>query len=276
MGEWQEVPARWNIGRQKKKGEAKGMKRDKEGNRFGFFTFRKVRNALELEKRMNGVKMGPWETIVRKQDKQEDLYGRKQENQEVERQTKINVQPIRPGVGLTFKAALDGKSGVISGGQVISTCKSIKVPDNVVAFFELRGKALIGKVVDLKTLTCMNKILVDNGFGGMDIVYAGGLSLLLNFHEKDDAVDLLLKKEVWSKCFSVLDVWEGQSLPFERVAWLKIQGVPINLATNEVFDDVASQFGKIIYLSQHNLENGDISMGFVGVLVGDGGRLMML
>lgn len=92
---WQDAPARRNKGRQTNKGDMKGAgdvtkfyvsnlpsgctpwevseffgyygevvgsyiarKRDKEGNRFGFCSFRKVSNVLDLEKRMNGVKMG--------------------------------------------------------------------------------------------------------------------------------------------------------------------------------------------------------------------------
>ncbi|PWA60122.1 RNA-directed DNA polymerase, eukaryota [Artemisia annua] len=302
--EWQDVLARRNKGRQNNKGEAEGAgdvtkffvsnlpsgctpwevseflgyygevvgsyiakKRDKEGKRFGFITFRKVRNALELEKRMNGIKMGICKLKVnvakfaveniglreleeragRKQENPEMPIGRKQEKQEVERQNKVNEQTFHPGVGLSFKAVLNGKSSVGSGVHAESSCRSIKVPDNVVAFFER--------------------------VGGLNIVYVGWLSLLLNFHDKDDAVDLMLKKDVWSKWFSVLDFWESQSLPFERVAWLKIHGVPINLATNEVFDEVASQFGKIVHPSQLNLEDGDISVGLVGILVGDGKKI---
>ncbi|PWA39898.1 nucleotide-binding alpha-beta plait domain-containing protein [Artemisia annua] len=318
---WQDVPARRNKGRQKNKGETKGVgdvtkffvsnlpsgctlwvvseflgyygevvgsyiakKRDKEGKRFGFCSFRK---------RMNGVKMGLCKLKVnvaklaveniglreleeradRKHDNPEMLVGRMQEKQEVERQNKVNGQTFHPSDGLSFRAVLNGKSSVDPGVHAESSCRSIKVPDNVVAFFEIRGKALIGRVTDLKMLTRMKELLAENMVGGLDIVYVGGLSLLLNFHDKEDAVDLLSKKDVWSNWFSVLDLWEGQSLSFERVAWLKIHGVPINLAINEVFDDVASQFGKIVHPSQLSHEDGDISVGLVGILVGDGKKV---
>ncbi|PWA51972.1 nucleotide-binding alpha-beta plait domain-containing protein [Artemisia annua] len=330
MGEWQEVPSRRSKGRQRMNGDPIGMgdttkffisniptgcnpwelsgflgcfrevvgsyiarKRDKEGNRFGFVTFKKVRNAVELEKRMNGVKMGQcrlkvniakfamenigiWdseEKSYKNKEKLDNNYGRNFDSKEASRRPRVNVQPIQTGVGLSFKDALDGKVSVSPGNKEEYSCKSIKVPDNVVALFEIRRKSLIGRVYDLKTLSRINKILVENGFGGFDIVYDGGLSLLLIFQGEDDAMVFLMKKEDWSKWFSVLDVWVGQSLPFERVAWLKVHGVPINLATDEIFDDIASQFGKVIHPSQLSLEDGDISVGLVGVLVGDGAKI---
>ncbi|PWA62725.1 nucleotide-binding alpha-beta plait domain-containing protein [Artemisia annua] len=265
-------------------------KRDKAGNRFGFITFRNVSNVVELERRMNGIKMGCCRLIVniakfavenvklrdleKKDDRITDKHVkqnvRKQDNFVKDQQMKGHEHSFHPGAGRSFKAALSGKPSSCSSVPMEHACRIIRVPDNVVAFFELRGKALIGRVKDLKTLTRMKQLLVENQIGGLDIVYVGGLSILLNFFEKDWAVDMLRKKEVWSSWFSVLDFWEGHHLSYERVAWLKIHGVPINLATNEVFDDIASQFGKIIHPSQLSLEDGDISVGFVGILVGDG------
>ncbi|PWA61623.1 RNA-directed DNA polymerase, eukaryota [Artemisia annua] len=52
-----------------------------------------------------------------------------------------------------------------------------------------------------------------------------------------------------------------------------IHSVPINLATNETFDEVASLFGKVIHPSQLCLGDGDISVGMVGVLVGEGEKI---
>ncbi|PWA81851.1 RNA-directed DNA polymerase, eukaryota [Artemisia annua] len=290
MVDWQEVPARRNKGRLHNKGVAKGFedvtkffvsnlpngcipgdvseflgcfgevvssyiarKRDKEGNKFGFVTFRKVSNTADLVKRMNGVKMGScrlkvnvarfaMENTGRREveEKEGRMHNtipqvcRKQEEFVVEREKKVRHSQ---SVGMSFRDILEGKPSVPPSFQSNPSSKSIKVPDNVVAFFEIRGKSLVGRVRDLKTLTCINKILVEHGF----------------------AMEFLLKKDVWCLWFSALDLWDGQPMPFERVAWIKIHGVPINLAIDEVFDDIANQLGKIIHPSQLCLEEGDIS-----------------
>ncbi|PWA48465.1 RNA-directed DNA polymerase, eukaryota [Artemisia annua] len=248
--DWQEVPARRNKGRLNNKGEAKGYedvttffvsnlpngcipgevseffccfgevvgsyiarKRDKEGNRLKVnvakFAMENIgrREVEEKVGRMNNTKVP---------------VGIKQDEFVVEREKTVRHSP---SVGMSFKDILEGKPSVSPGFQSVPSNKSIKVPDNVVAFYEIGGKALVGRVRDLKTLTCMNKILVEYGFGGFDIVYVGGLSLLLNFHSNDEAMEFLLKKDVWCLWFSVLDLWESQPLSFERVAWIKIHGV---------------------------------------------------
>ncbi|PWA86209.1 nucleotide-binding alpha-beta plait domain-containing protein [Artemisia annua] len=319
---WQEVPARRNKGSSHNRGENKAFedvtklfvsnlpngcipgdvsefmgyfgevvnsyiarKRDKEGNRFGFVTFRKVKNTADLVKRMNGVKMGScrlkinvarfamenseWREVDDKAGRTHNTKPHVVRNREafvVEREKWARFSQTG---GKSFREILEGKSSA----PPIPTTKSIIVPDNVVAFFEIRGKSLIGRAKDLTSLTCLNKMFVEHGLGGFDIVYVGGLSILLKFQSKDEAMEFLLNKEVWNLWLSVLDLWEGQPLPFERVAWIKIHGVPINLAINEVFDDIAKLVGKIIYPSQICLDDGDISVGYVGVLVGDGEKI---
>ncbi|MFS7975056.1 hypothetical protein Hanom_Chr10g00875991 [Helianthus anomalus] len=67
--------------------------------------------------------------------------------------------------------------------------------------------------------------------------------------------------------------YRGQSLPYERIAWLKIQGVPLHVLSNKVLDDIGSRFGKIIQQAQHNSGDGDLSLDYIGVLVGEGNRI---
>ncbi|MFS7913262.1 hypothetical protein Hanom_Chr02g00139771 [Helianthus anomalus] len=67
-------------------------------------------------------------------------------------------------------------------------------------------------------------------------------------------------------------MWEGQVLSFERIAWLKIHGIPIHLAENWVFDYVASQFFLVVHPSQLDAEDDDWLVVCVGILVGEKGR----
>ncbi|MFS7909297.1 hypothetical protein Hanom_Chr01g00092951 [Helianthus anomalus] len=67
-----------------------------------------------------------------------------------------------------------------------------------------------------------------------------------------------------------LETWKGQSLAYERIAWIKIQGVPLHLVENAVFNSVGEKFGKVIKLSQLSKEDDDLSYDCLGILVGDG------
>ncbi|MFS7913705.1 hypothetical protein Hanom_Chr02g00144791 [Helianthus anomalus] len=65
----------------------------------------------------------------------------------------------------------------------------------------------------------------------------------------------------------LLGFWTGQSLPFERIAWLKVLGVRVHLAVDNIYDSIAGHFGKVLHASQRT------SVIYIGVLVGDGVRI---
>ncbi|MFS7947051.1 hypothetical protein Hanom_Chr06g00543481 [Helianthus anomalus] len=119
----------------------------------------------------------------------------------------------------------------------------------------------------------MDKVLWEGGYSGMVIHYIGRLNLMLCNKDHAAALEFILLKDVWKQWFSVLDMWEGQTLAFERVAWLNVFGVPLHLAGNSVFNDIASQFGTVVKPAQLSIDDDDLSSACVGVLVGDGKEL---
>ncbi|KAJ0778373.1 hypothetical protein HanLR1_Chr02g0070991 [Helianthus annuus] len=156
------------------------------------------------------------------------------------------------------------------GGNVSLT---VDVPADTRALKDLFGKALVGRCVDLSTLNRFNKILSESGELGVGLSYLGGLQLLLKFPNEERCSAFITNNDLWNKWFSMLDVWLGQSLPFERVAWIKMLGVPIHLAVDSVFDSIAGKFGKVLHGSNRSSDDGDLSVNCVGVLVGDGVRI---
>ncbi|PWA71898.1 nucleotide-binding alpha-beta plait domain-containing protein [Artemisia annua] len=96
-------------------------KRDKEGNRFGFVSFRRVRNAVELEKRLNGIKMGPCRLKVNiakfaaenngRREMEASYKGNVEKNGTFMNKLKVNnVKAWQPGDGFSFRDAVDGKA----------------------------------------------------------------------------------------------------------------------------------------------------------------------
>ncbi|KAL9998331.1 hypothetical protein Hdeb2414_s0554g00915941 [Helianthus debilis subsp. tardiflorus] len=101
----------------------------------------------------------------------------------------------------------------------------------------------------------------------------GGLNLMMAFEDESDASEFLLNVALWKDWFESVDLWSGQTLAYERIAWLKFHGVPVNLAENKVFDDIASFFGKVVKGSQLSPVDWDLSTSCVGVLVDVGSRV---
>lgn len=60
---------------------------------------------------------------------------------------------------------------------------SVSVDDNVNSFFNLHGKALVVKLMDMDALKNFRMILKKISLGGDKIQYLGGLSVLLSFSD---------------------------------------------------------------------------------------------
>ncbi|KAF5789212.1 putative RNA recognition motif domain, nucleotide-binding alpha-beta plait domain superfamily [Helianthus annuus] len=256
-------------------------KRDKKGNKFGFVSFNGVKDRKEMEANLKKVRMGSNKLIV-------NIARFATENKEVNQQP--DDRPYQShGTGVLGNGGChaNGKSsaqfnllGYSYRDSVLGNTGSSKVEDRVVEvssfvkpFEDWFGRSLIVRTADLTTLIKLDK-LISNPFGPkVSLRYVGGLFMLLVFSNPEEMCafkDSNPNVKLW---FSWMEVWKGQSLPFERIAWLKITGVPFHLAENEVFDSIGRIFGKVVHASKLSEEDKDLSFDLIGVLVGDGSRI---
>lgn len=128
-------------------------------------------------------------------------------------------------------------------------------------------------MIDLDALKNINIILDEINLGMGKVQYLGGLSVLITFEDSDTATKVMdAAKEIIGR-FSSITWWEGQSLGYERLAWLKVQGIPLHLLTNDVIDAVGGAVGKVVHRAKRSVDDGDLSYEYVGVLVGEGRRV---
>ncbi|KAJ0582905.1 putative RNA-directed DNA polymerase [Helianthus annuus] len=262
-------------------------KRDKFGNRFGFVSFKNVRDRQELEKNLGGVKLGDCKLKV-------NIARFALENSGVSAEPEIRNQYSKPP-GQPFSGNLFNLRDARRYCDVVGTSKapggsvnfrddgkesnqkveekSVVVPDRAGAFGNLSGLALVGRTVDLETLVDFDRLLRIAKIVVANIQYLGGLSLFISFHDEDAARGFLEHKEIWKPWFSKLDVWKGQTLPLERVAWLKLCNIPLHLYEAEVMSQVGEAFGKVLHVPKCFEEDVDLSVARVGVLVGSPDRI---
>ncbi|KAJ0448268.1 hypothetical protein HanRHA438_Chr17g0822961 [Helianthus annuus] len=138
------------------------------------------------------------------------------------------------------------------------------------AFFAFQEKAVVGRTTDIKSLSALNVLISSAGFPSAKVYYVGGLYVLIVFPEDYEAVEFINNHNVWKDWFSSLDMWEGQSLPYERITWIKFDGVLVHLAENKVFNDLAEAYGKVVHASQLSPDVRNLSVNRVGVLVEHG------
>ncbi|KAJ0683365.1 putative RNA recognition motif domain, nucleotide-binding alpha-beta plait domain superfamily [Helianthus annuus] len=262
-------------------------KRDKHGNRFGFVTFSGVRNKQELLRDLAGVRMGDFklrinvarfslensglaaekEGPVQNKIPAEKQFGRGSFSVRDVRSYKDVVGTSNHGNGHYGAQVADS----VSGSRVVD--KVIVVPDRVEAFKDRHGLAVVGRAVNLETLVDIDKLLNIARISVVKVQYIGGLSLLLSFHDEESVNRFLEIKNVWDPRFTKLDIWRGQSLPLERVAWLKLNGVPLHLLDFDVLSQVGEMFGRVLHVPRSVEDDQDLSFVRVGVLVSQSGLL---
>ncbi|KAJ0681873.1 putative RNA recognition motif domain, nucleotide-binding alpha-beta plait domain superfamily [Helianthus annuus] len=238
-------------------------KRDKDGRRFGFASFKDVKDISELEKALKGIKLGGCKMIVNV-----DRFcfdngaGGVPANNSVQRPQQdcndsgrqFNTRDCRSYRDVVGKGKMEGSSKEVGGSYSDRSAggwKSVVVLDRTAAFRNLWGVAMVAKSVDLETLVDLNR--------------------LLRIAKRSQKFS-----RSW-RClgpwFSKLDAWEGQSLPFERVAWIRLLGVPLHLLESDVVKMIGERIGKVLYVPKSSAEEKDLSMARVGVLVGEVDRI---
>ncbi|KAM0055051.1 hypothetical protein Hdeb2414_s0006g00201631 [Helianthus debilis subsp. tardiflorus] len=154
-----------------------------------------------------------------------------------------------------------------------SSEKVVPVPDDVSGCVELHRKAVVGRTADLDTLVYFDRLLSIGMVKYVKIQYLGGLSIMVSFASMEEAESFLQNKKLWGPWFSNLDLWEGQILAVERIAWLRVHGLPLHLADPEILRKIGEAYGKLLYVPKGVGEESDLSFHRVAVLAGNDARI---
>ncbi|KAJ0604053.1 putative RNA recognition motif domain, nucleotide-binding alpha-beta plait domain superfamily [Helianthus annuus] len=246
-------------------------KRDTRGYRFGFASFKGVKNARELEKKMANVWMGSYRLFI-------NVAKFTKENEERrDGKAKIHNHAVKENKDLghrkqelnrygNFVSSSNTYAGIVSGNrQEIASKKEVVLSEYAKAFVEFHGSAIIGKTKDLWTLRKLDILLKEANFGESTIKYLGGMYVLIVFNSSIVA-DSFSSNAPGFGWFISVEIWRGQMVGFERLAWLNIHGVPLHLAGNETFYLVGRSFGKVVHASQRQSDDNFLLYDCVCVL----------
>ncbi|KAM0031729.1 hypothetical protein Hdeb2414_s0017g00512321 [Helianthus debilis subsp. tardiflorus] len=136
------------------------------------------------------------------------------------------------------------------------------------------GRSVLGTARSLRALSCTKQVLQDSGFNEVSVSYVGGLLMMLSFKDRSTANDFVATAgELWGSIFSGVKIWYGEDIPFDRVAILRIHGVPFQLRDNSLFDQIGSIFGEVVKPSEFSWESIINSGSKCGVLTKIGNRI---
>ncbi|MFS7985104.1 hypothetical protein Hanom_Chr11g00994541 [Helianthus anomalus] len=111
------------------------------------------------------------------------------------------------------------------------------------AFSELYECGVFARVKGFEELSNLRRLLRNMSNLDIEIKYVGGLYVLV-FNNNDEKNRFIADGESWKICFDLADSWRGQSIVLERIAWLKVHGVPLCISSKSLFDEIAGKFGK--------------------------------
>ncbi|KAJ0476552.1 putative RNA recognition motif domain, nucleotide-binding alpha-beta plait domain superfamily [Helianthus annuus] len=165
----------------------------------------------------------------------------------------------------SYSAAVTGLNSSGPGGTLDLP------PMNTAAKKNLEFKSLVGEVVDIDTLNDLKHLLSGLTEDGILLKYLGGLKVLLCFNKAEDAEEFRWNMvNTWENWFSRLYIWEGIPPIFERVAWIKILGVPVCLWDRHVFNKIGERCGRLLVKSEAEKSNGNLAEDRLAILVHSG------
>ncbi|KAJ0811070.1 putative ankyrin repeat-containing domain superfamily [Helianthus annuus] len=240
-------------------------KKDKEGQIFRFVSFKGVRDQAELELRLKKIKIGgnnPKVNVALFASENGGIPGPKGgmvsgENtrfaSRVSNGRNLNAGSLPPNMFNTVRLGKSFSDILLNKSSPVTEEDCVTVDPSVFTLTSLVGRAFVGRTLDFKALRFLRSSLDEAGFSEASIQYVGGFSVIISFPHEEQAQQFFLENKVWNNWLSSLNPWVGRSLPYERITWVNIHGVPSHLLSSEVFHSI----GKIWKGDQAFSNSGD-------------------
>nr|GEZ56591.1 hypothetical protein [Tanacetum cinerariifolium] len=144
----------------------------------------------------------------------------------------------------SFVNAVNGVSAPVNSNFVISSSPALVLEDICLVEWDV-SKCAIRKVKDVHSLSNILILLNDEGFTDITPKYLGGLSVLLKFGKQESKKNFMDHSGVNSWLHLIQDV----PLDFvsdERIAWVDIEGVPLQAWSRETFSKISNKWGELM------------------------------
>ncbi|KAL9992162.1 putative RNA-binding domain superfamily [Helianthus debilis subsp. tardiflorus] len=253
-------------------------KRDKLGNRFGFISLLDVKDRGGMEKILSDIRLGDFKlsfNVARFTLEDGEIKNRGPESRKT---GMVN------GEGGSIAGVKEFNGGSVAEGRsfrdVILGRQSETKEEKVIEINEdfqgsIRGdrKAVITRMKDFKALKKAEGVIRELMAGAGVVQYVGGMYLLVSFNSSEEVENFLALSKENGEMFQTAEEWSGQTLPFERIAWLRIQGIPLHLLDRAVINLIGERFGLVVKGDIHDGGDSYLSYDYIGILVAEGKRI---
>ncbi|KAL4562301.1 hypothetical protein LXL04_034501 [Taraxacum kok-saghyz] len=268
-------------------------KRNKLGRKFGFVRFLRIRDIVTMEIELNNAWMERFKLKAnlakygRKYAKVTDYKTQKMKSIVVQDRPECSNDGAR-SLGRSYANAVNGyihpPTPTSPASPSAPTSKQDPMVENSLPRIknvdlhtiqvipppettEKLNRSLIGEVRCLQLLKNLHEFTSVEGLNDVIVSYYGGFSVLLEFRSKMAAKDyLILARATWSKWFRSLNIWSPEVQTMNRLAYLKIAGLPPHAWIPHVFSDIGSIWGEVVIPEWCNVESHIRDSGKVVIL----------
>ncbi|CAI9276086.1 unnamed protein product [Lactuca saligna] len=253
-----------------------GQKLGKNKQYYAFIRYRGVGNAKELEKRLVGVKVGEKILAVNIALHERKVPVRNQTPNEQYRRSNVEHTAMTRNYGTKTGANLRDHRSYADILKPVNAAQThppsppppvpvILHPEQATSSW-LRKISLVGEAASLEHLGNLPKLLLDKGETCAEVKYIGGLRVLMMFDYSIAAKEFMFDELKWKEYLKWVR-WENQvNSHEERVAWIRVTGLPLHLWGQRNFRSITDRFGKTIAPFEDIPHRVDLSHAKIGLL----------
>ncbi|KAJ0489775.1 hypothetical protein HanHA300_Chr12g0447801 [Helianthus annuus] len=129
------------------------------------------------------------------------------------------------------------------------------------------GRSILGHAKVVMSVSKIRQAIEGEGMSEVGMSYVGGVTFMLTFKDKVTASAYMEQhSHFFGTMFSKYSIWNGEDVPFSRVANLSISGVPFIIRDNNLFDRIGGLFGEVVQQSPFSWQVEDNSVESIKVL----------
>ncbi|GJW03947.1 RNA-directed DNA polymerase, eukaryota, reverse transcriptase zinc-binding domain protein [Tanacetum coccineum] len=105
---------------------------------------------------------------------------------------------------------------------------------------------LMGKVKEFASLSNLKMVLANEGFNNIELRYMGGYWVMIKLHS-EEAKEKFQSNVGIGSWFTKIQQASNDFMVDGRVAWVELEGIPLNLWSENTFKCIASKWGSLIH-----------------------------
>nr|GEZ68228.1 RNA-directed DNA polymerase, eukaryota [Tanacetum cinerariifolium] len=140
-------------------------------------------------------------------------------------------------------------------GPSISSASVLVLDDSCVAERDMSNHVM-GNIKDVSSISNLRALVMEEGFFVVNLVYLGGLWVMIECDNVETKANMLQHTGVKS-WFHVLQNAVHDFVSDERIVWVDIEGIPLNVWSRETFTRIGKKWGEALDIE----DNVDSSFG---------------